>query len=64
MVFKMLCFINLGEINGFTFSTIVSRIKPVQQYGQLKHVTVEMEKRWRVGDGGEPQSDGLRVRLN
>ena len=40
----MLCFINLGEIIAFTLSTILSRIKPVQQYGRLKLVTMEMEK--------------------
>ena len=44
MVFKMLCFINLGEIIAFTLSTILSRIKPSQQYGRLKLVTMEMEK--------------------
>ena len=37
-------FINLGEINAFTLFTIVSRIKPFQQYGRLKLVTIEMEK--------------------
>ena len=41
---KCCAFINLGEINAFTLSTILSRIKPVQQYGQLKLVTMEMEK--------------------
>ena len=48
---KCCAFINLGEINSFTLCTIVSRIKPVQQYsrlklqyGRLKLVTMEMEK--------------------
>ena len=36
---KCCAFINLGEINAFILSTI-----PVQQYGQLKLVTMEMEK--------------------
>ena len=42
---KCCAFINLGEINVFTLSTIVS---PVQQYGQLKLVTIEMEKLYYV----------------
>ena len=41
---KCCAFINLGEINAFTLSTILSRIKPVQQYGRLKLVTMEIEK--------------------
>ena len=41
---KCCAFINLGEINAFTLSTILSRIKPVQQYGRLKLLTMEMEK--------------------
>ena len=44
----MLCFINLGEINAFTLSTILLRIEPVQQYGRLKLVTMEMEKLYYV----------------
>ena len=44
---KCCAFINLGEIIAFTLSTILSRIKPVQQYGQLKLVTMEMEKLYR-----------------
>ena len=41
---KRCAFINLGEINTFTLCIIVSRIKPVQQYGRLKLVTMETEK--------------------
>ena len=41
---KCCAFIKLSEINGFTLSTIVSRTKPVQQYGRLELVTMEMEK--------------------
>ena len=41
MVFKMLYFY---KINALTLSTILSHIKPVQQYGRLKLVTMEMEK--------------------
>ena len=44
MVFKMLCFYKLSEINAFTLSTILLCIKPVQQYCRLKLVTMEMEK--------------------
>ena len=39
---KCCAFINLGEINAFTLSTILSRIKPIQQNGRLKLVTMEM----------------------
>ena len=45
---KCCTFVNLGEIDAFTLSTIVSRIKPVQQYGRLKIVTMEMEKLYRL----------------
>ena len=41
---KCCTFINLSEINAFTLSTIDLCIKPFQQYGQLKLVTMEMEK--------------------
>ena len=41
---KCYTFINLSEINAFTPFTIVSLIKPVQQYGRLKLVTMEMQK--------------------
>ena len=48
MAFKMLYFINSGKINAFTLSIIVSRIKPVQQYGRLKLVTMEMERLYKI----------------
>ena len=50
MVFKML---HLGKITTITLSTIVSHIKPVQQYGRLQLVTVEMEKlyTWTMDTG-------------
>ena len=41
---KCYTFINLNEINAFTPFTIVLRIKPVQQYGRLRLVTMEMQK--------------------
>ena len=43
-MFKMLCFINLGEISVLTLFTTVRALKPVQQYGRLETVTMEMEK--------------------
>ena len=45
---KCCAFINLGEINALTLSTILSRIKPIQQYGRLKLVTMDMEKFYRT----------------
>ena len=36
-------FINLGEISILTLSTTVHVLKPVQQYGQLQTVTMEMQ---------------------
>ena len=45
---KCCAFINLGEINTFTLCIIVSRIKPVEQYGRLKLVTMETEKLYRT----------------
>ena len=46
---KCRAFINLGKINVFTPQLQQFRaFNPVQQYGQLKPVTIEMEKLYRI----------------
>ena len=43
-MFKMLCLYKLGQNKRFKLPTTVCTLKPVQQYGRLKTVTMEMEK--------------------